>query len=190
MQPEKSDRRVRKTKRVIRDALTELMQEKGVKDITVRELSELADINRGTFYTHYRDVFDLLEQTEQEIFEEFNATISSYSAQDVLENTGIILKDIFTFLHDNAGICIALLGKNGDLNSVDRLRDLVKYKFLHEWVGENYTGPNKEYFCSFIISGFVGMIQYWLETGMRKSLDEMTELSANMLEYYKKHFTI
>lgn len=187
MQPKTVDRRVRKTKKLIRDALTELMRKKSVKDITVRELSDLADINRGTFYTHYKDVFDLLEQIEQEMFEEFNATISRYSAHDILVNPHMILMQIFTFLEKNAEICISLIGKNGDIAFVDRLRELVKYKFLHEWLGDNYIGPNKEYFCSFIISGFVGMIQYWLETGIKESTEEMTKMSTNMLEYYENY---
>ena len=53
------DRRVRKTKRQLRLALMKLMAEKSVKDISVRELAAIADINRGTFYIHYKDVYDL-----------------------------------------------------------------------------------------------------------------------------------
>lgn len=186
MQGKPVDRRVRKTKKAIRDALTELMREKSVKDITVRELSDLADINRGTFYTHYKDVYDLLEKTEQELFEEFNSTINSYSAKEVISNPGVILRQIFNFLEKNADICISLIGKNGDISFVDRLKELVRFKFLHEWLGDDYI-PNKEYFCSFIISGFVGMIQYWLETGLKQTPQEMTELSMSMIEHYKEY---
>lgn len=187
MKNETVDRRVRKTKKNIRDALTELMREKGVKDITVRELSELADINRGTFYNHYKDVFDLLEQIESEMFEEFSGAISSYTPQDVVEQPGIILSHIFFFLEENSQICLSLLGKNGDIAFVDRLKDLVKYKFLNELEGDGIFGPNKDYFFSFTISGFVGMIQYWLETGLKKSPQEMATLSKNMLEYYSNY---
>ena len=61
------DRRVRKTKRQLRLALMQLMAEKNVKDISVRELAAIADINRGTFYIHYKDVYDLLSQLEEEM---------------------------------------------------------------------------------------------------------------------------
>ena len=54
------DRRVRKTKRQLRLALMKLMADKSIKDISVRELAAIADINRGTFYIHYKDVYDLL----------------------------------------------------------------------------------------------------------------------------------
>ena len=61
------DRRVRKTKRQLRLALMKLMSEKSVKDISVRELAAIADINRGTFYIHYKDVYDLLSSLEDEL---------------------------------------------------------------------------------------------------------------------------
>lgn len=55
----KEDRRVRRTKKLLSQGLIELMQHKQVKDITVRELAERVDVNRGTFYLYYRDIFDL-----------------------------------------------------------------------------------------------------------------------------------
>ncbi len=54
-----ADRRKRKTKALLRQTLTRLLLEKDLKDITISELTELADINRGTFYLHYRDIYDL-----------------------------------------------------------------------------------------------------------------------------------
>lgn len=59
-----NEARVLQTKRMIRDALTLLMEEKGFEGITVRDLAEKAAINRGTFYLHYKDKYDLLEQSD------------------------------------------------------------------------------------------------------------------------------
>ena len=70
------DRRVRKTKKQLRQGLTQLLQTKNINEISVRELSDLVDINRGTFYLHYRDIYDLLDQIEQEMFEQFYQTIN------------------------------------------------------------------------------------------------------------------
>ena len=69
MEEKKVDRRVRKTKRQLRLALTKLLQETPIKDITVREIADMVDINRGTFYLHNKDVYDMLEQVEAEMFE-------------------------------------------------------------------------------------------------------------------------
>jgi AcrR family transcriptional regulator len=64
-QVKKEDRRVRRTKKLLTQALTELMQQKQVKEITVKELTDLADMNRGTFYLYYKDIYDMLESIEE-----------------------------------------------------------------------------------------------------------------------------
>lgn len=53
------DRRVRKTKKAIQDVFCELTKEKKLNEITIKELCAKADINKSTFYLHYRDIYDL-----------------------------------------------------------------------------------------------------------------------------------
>ena len=77
------DSRVRRTKRLLRQGLTELLKEKSIKKITVRELSERVDINRGTFYLHYKDIYDLVDQIEQELFAEYESILSNYTIADL-----------------------------------------------------------------------------------------------------------
>ena len=73
------DRRVRKTKRSLRKALTTLLLQKDLKDISVMELTDLADVNRGTFYLHYRDIYDLYENTENQMLDEFKSIIDRHN---------------------------------------------------------------------------------------------------------------
>ena len=58
------DRRVRKTKTQLKAGLAGLLKEKGINEITVTELTEQVDINRSTFYLHYRDIYDMMEKIE------------------------------------------------------------------------------------------------------------------------------
>lgn len=67
----RQERRVRRTRAMILNGFIQLMQQKPVKDISVRELADLVDINRSTFYLHYTDIYDLLEQTENNLMEQF-----------------------------------------------------------------------------------------------------------------------
>lgn len=60
----KNDQRIRLTKMLIRKAFTELLQNKPVQSISVKELCTAAGINRGTFYAHYTDIYDLMHQIE------------------------------------------------------------------------------------------------------------------------------
>ena len=77
MTDEKFDRRVVRTKQQIRRALIELLAEKGESSIAVRELAQRANINRGTFYIHYKDIHDLVSQLMEEAIEKLNYRINS-----------------------------------------------------------------------------------------------------------------
>ena len=71
---EKTDRRVRKTKNQLKLGLAKLMQQKSIKEITVKELVNEVDINRSTFYLHYTDIYDLLHSIEDELTIEITPT--------------------------------------------------------------------------------------------------------------------
>ena len=72
-----SDVRVRYTKMFIKQSLTELLKTKPLKKITVKEICEKAEINRATFYKHYLDVYDLLDQIENQLIEELKQALKA-----------------------------------------------------------------------------------------------------------------
>ena len=65
-----NDRRTKRTKLLLKNAFTELLSMKTLNEISVKELCELADINRGTFYLHYQDIYDLKQNLENELYEQ------------------------------------------------------------------------------------------------------------------------
>ena len=66
------NRSVRNTRRRLRDGLLQLLEVKPIHDVSVKELTELVDVNRGTFYFHYQDIYDLLHRIEDDFFEHFD----------------------------------------------------------------------------------------------------------------------
>ena len=171
MSTEAVDRRVRRTRKQLRECLVTLLKQKKVQDITVRELTELADLNRGTFYLHYKDVFDLLEKTESELLDDFNQLVMKHDAEDLKKHPYGIFVEIYTLAYDNADLVEILLGENGDLNFLNRLKQLIRDKCLHDWM-EVFRAGNPAIFdayFSFIVSGCVGLVQYWLKTGMKET---------------------
>ncbi len=177
------DRRGRKTKKQLRQGLTQLLQTKNINEISVRELSDLVDINRGTFYLHYRDIYDLLDQIEQEMFEQFSQTISRHSAQEFQTQPSVMFLDIFSFISEHEDMCKVLLSSNGDLTFVNRLKEVVRNKALHDWMEVYHTNETKhyDYFFSFIVSGCIGLMQTWLEGGKKESCESMAQLAERMI---------
>lgn len=183
MDNNKMDRRVRKTKKQLRQGLTKLLGEKGIKDITVRELSDLVDINRGTFYLHYKDVFDMVEQIENEMFENFRSVLDEHPAKALKGKPLPMIVDIFRFIRENSDMCRVLISKNGDMSFVNRLKELVRERCLNDWMEIFNTDKSQNfgYYCSFIVSGCIGLLQSWLETGLRESPEYMADLAERMI---------
>lgn len=179
MNAETVDRRVRKTRKQLRECLVALLKEKKIQEITVRELTDMADLNRGTFYLHYKDVYDLLEKTEAELQADFYGLFQKHDAVDLRQRPAVLFREIYTLVYDNADLIEILLGENGDLNFVNRLKKLIQEKCIHNWM-EVFRTDNPivfDAFCSFIVSGCVGLVQYWLQSGLKETPEEMARLT-------------
>ena len=118
------DRRVKRTKKLLKSTLAELLLEKNLRNITVRELAEKAVISRGAFYTHYDDIYDLSQQMENDVFEEFGA-IFQFDPGHTYEETFMSLID---YVYDNPAICQIFMGKGSESSFRDKLANLMEEK--------------------------------------------------------------
>lgn len=118
----KPDRRVRRTRAQLRQGLAQLMGEKSVNEVTVTELVDLVDINRSTFYLHYRDIPHMLECVEQELYEQIRHAMEQTLTGRFEGDTLAFLEDVFSILFANRDICAALLGPGGTLAFSTTLR--------------------------------------------------------------------
>lgn len=181
-----TDRRVRKTEESLKKCLSELMRTKSINEIKVADLAEKADINRSTFYLHYRDVFDLVEHIENNLinkislaFEELEKNrISGVSLLDFLD-------DVFTVVSDNSLMFSALLNKNGDINFQHKIKNFLRNKTKNitkqrfvTFLSDNHISLISDY-C---ISGVMGIAQTWISNPSLGSCHDMAVLSYNIIE--------
>lgn len=171
----KVDRRVVKTKERLYQVFVNLLASKPVKDITVKELSEGADINRATFYLHYNDVFDLLEQIEQEAIDRFKEMFAdlnpSFSDYEFMSSYIKLLE----FTGQNRELCKVLLGPNGDRSFFEKLVAIIVDKCLNK---ELYA----RYGFSFAASGCVGVMIDWINSGMDESPEMVAGYALSMVK--------
>ena len=88
MNGEKKDLRYSRTDRLLQEAFLELLKAKSVDRITIRDLTERARINRCTFYHHYQDIYDLLEQIEDGVMEHVLAAVILSVSVSISMKTG------------------------------------------------------------------------------------------------------
>ena len=183
--PSRQERRVRRTRAMILAGFIQLMQQKPVKDISVRELADLVDINRSTFYLHYTDIYDLLEQTENNLMDQFLAIIDKNHTSLTLQEFSDKLEQFFAILAENQPLCRALMSPNGDIAFVRKLEKLIAedgVKTLRLLSDEkDLDAQDLNYVASFFLSGCVGMIDLWLQDGCQQSAQHMADLSMKLL---------
>lgn len=182
MERREQDRRVRRTRKRLQAALAALLREKDLKDITVRELTELADVNRGTFYTHYKDLYDMREQMERELFQQLTEVLSAYGVENTQGSLRPILTAVFRFILENRELFATILGGEEPL-FFSRLQRLIYDMYLREWNGfydlGSVSGTN--YYLEFVVAGVVGLVRAWAQGGMAESAEDMAALAEQMI---------
>lgn len=182
------NRSVRNTKKKLQDALLKLLQEKNIGEITVKELTDAVDINRGTFYFHYSDVYDLLAEIEDRFFAKFYLMVNSIP---LTPGENDRLDAFFTFIGENADFCKIMLGPRGDIAFTRRVRQLILEKCSDIWDEQSASidGEVKNLFNAFIIHGCIGIVQEWLNDDCKASPMEISDLTATIVLSSIKQYT-
>jgi len=176
------DRRTRRTKKLLTEAFINLLSEKKLNEITIKELCEKADINRGTFYLHYQDIYDLKQQIETDLHEELVDLIRPFSNVNTLDSYQLFYS-LFIYTKKNETLFRAFLGPNGDISFLSNLKTLFKDYYLSALLHGHtisYT-KNLEYAYDFISAGFTGLVSSWLESEHPHSVEEMARLTSRMV---------
>lgn len=176
----KTDRRVQKTKERLYKVLVELLTEKPIKDITIKELSERADINRATFYLHYTDVFDLLDQLEWEIVHKFETICDDLNVNFNDKQFLRAFNRLLMLIQENKDLCVALFGPNGDKKFFTKLVRVV----LDKCFDQQYYS---DYGFSFALAGCVGIILHWIAGNMKESIPTVSETALTMINRVKSN---
>ena len=183
MTAKKLDRRKKYSRKVLKDSLLQLLKEKQFSNITVKEICEVADINRSTFYAHYADQYDLLEKIEIEIIEDLQTYLSSYNFKEqdqVLQMT----EKLIEYLATKKDEVHVLLNISGDYSFQLRVMN-VSEEYVAKQL-EAFDHIDKElfsYLITFIISGSVQVMKLWLDGDKEKTPKEMAILITNLINH-------
>lgn len=176
---QKSDRRVRRTKRMLAVTLVNLLAEKPLNRITVKEMTEIADVNRATFYRHYQDIYDMFNQIQDELLVDFKKTVMMQSLSSFADLETFYFRN-FNFVAENADLGQLLYGPNSD-QLLEKFKEVV-FDFFEQNSQISLSGVNN-YANSFITAGFVEVIKQWLNEGMPVPSKQMAEYMINSVRF-------
>lgn len=190
--PCSEDRRIKRSKKALRSALISLIEEKGFEAITVNDLCSAADLNRGTFYNHFRSKEHLLATFEDEVMADLaqiQTQMETFNVRDVvavrlMKRPLPFLVELFDYLRKQGKFLHAVLGPGGDAAFGPRLRDSVCTHLIQSVLHEQYRNDPSSfvsYYLAFYASAYLGVITHWIETGMKESSEEMALIAMRLL---------
>ena len=175
---EKIDRRIKRTKRQLRDALISLTLEKGFNSVTIRDITDRADVGYTTFFRHYPDKESLLADVLDSMGNEFVEMLMPHSLLTAPEKMGTLL---FEYVRENANLCRVLLDST---DTMVLLRSVQE--FAVEETRELFTGSLDgqvpfNLAANHMITSLVMLIRWWLENEMPYSPDRMGKITSQLI---------
>lgn len=182
------DRRVKMTKRILKEALIEIMHNKSIHEISIKKICQTADINRSTFYHHYSAPYELYEDIVDDILRDFGEIKDKNKAREFKSGSHYMLSlltDILTYIEERKDLFIVILGDKGNISVGEKLSNNVL-----KFIDENEASELAVYCTQFISSGVANIVWLWLNNESRKSPRDVA-LILTMIIYHgiKKVFS-
>jgi AcrR family transcriptional regulator len=178
MSPAPTDRRVRRTRELLRVALLSLIQEKGYDRLTVQDILDRADVGRSTFYAHYRDKDDLLLSG----FEDIRAALAAErdaAEMGVGRKVEFLQPMLVVFQHVGAHREFwEPLSRKGGADLVarilrDNVTDLVREHFRSQFPDAKGTQTQLEAAIQFVTGACMGLLSWWLDNDVPYPAEEL-----------------
>lgn len=155
-----TDTRVRYTKAILKESLLEILKTKPIAKVTIKELCDAAELNRGTFYLHYYEPNDVLKEIEEDFIREKMSFFDPYMKEDNPDQ----LAKLFGTIMSNRKLSLILFGRNGAPQFTERIRDMVRDGIISEWQKEfpKYAREDLAFVYEFVFPGAMNLILNWL----------------------------
>lgn len=183
--PNKIDRRVRYTKKAIRDSFIALLEQKPIEKISVTEICKGADINRGTFYSHYSDPFELRNALANELVEAIERRMTELGV------TSLTSLQSFNLLKEYRELLKIFAGPNGDHETIIKIISTQADKYLYETFNNLAKLPEQElsYIRTMLVSSIAITIKHWFDTDFEADPEVVSSLLENFCAHGTSGFT-
>lgn len=174
-----TDTRIKVTKALFHRALLDILKDKPIEQVSVKELVEAAELNRSTFYLHYSSPLDVLKEIENQFVEEKLAKFDSYwtGAMDQGRMAAII-----SIVLEDKELCRILMSEHGDPQFLISLKHLVKDGVVDGWK-KDHPRISKEkllFLYDYVFSGSTQLILSWIRDPQGVSPEEFSKLLENL----------
>ncbi len=171
-------RRVRMTRKMLRDALTELLREQPLEKTTVTDVCRQADVNRSTFYAYYRDVSQLLDEIEAEVLDHIPLKAEDVEGGYGSESYLATLEGFCRFVQEHDALFRMLFVQNESSGFYHRLVEWVVGEVLGREESQISIGSRMT--LVYCVNGVVGLLKDWISSGFAISAREFALIVIDM----------
>ena len=179
------DRRARRSRKLLKQGFMDLLREKGFARISVRDIAERADVNRGTFYLHYPDTTALMRSVEEDMLNEAQELVDAH-LQEAMEGNSLrpLFEPLLDYVVAHREACATLFKNDscsGFLEGIQRLACVNGRRLI----ARRYSALTEEqlsYFSSFVAFGLTGLMKTWFDRGMSLPKEELLETSDKLVK--------
>ena len=177
------DRRPQKTKRALKNVLVDLLQTRDLQTISIKEITDLADISRGTFYLHFDDIFALYQSIEFDVIENITQIIQTKVPIKDEDELDKIIGSIFEYLTDHIKECDALL-RTDSASFLSGVFERNRPRVSETWEASYGSKEHMQaYSYIFLSHGFAGVLKHWIAFGKLETPRQIAGIVKRLLSY-------
>jgi AcrR family transcriptional regulator len=179
-----------RSKHLIRQAFVELLLEKDLEKITVTDIINRADINRGTFYAHYQDIRAVIGQIENEIIDKLLEFLGEFRHKDFFQNPTPLLLKLARYIEEDEDFFRILINSKGSIQFLEKLKIIfVDYMKTDSSIPDTIrNSPDFSVRINFFAGGVVYLYQVWFRGETDYSINEMTLIISKMIRNSSNSF--
>ena len=170
------DRRVKLTKKILKESLIEIMHTKSINEISIKKVCEVADINRSTFYHHYQSPQELYDEIIDDIALEINGILEKSKGKNLTQSATIT--ELLTYVEDNRELFLVILSEKGNISIGERLN-----KIIGRFIGANKNSELARYCAQFISAGVANILWIWLNNETRLPPKDVAGLITTIMNH-------
>ncbi|MGH4138317.1 TetR/AcrR family transcriptional regulator C-terminal domain-containing protein [Clostridium sp.] len=168
------------TKQNLIDAFWCLYCEKRIEKITVKEITQKAGYNRGTFYEYFTDIYDVLKQIEESLIPTLHELPPITIAN---ENMGMPIDMFMKLYEENNKYYSVLLGDNGDPAFVSKLKNSTKPILKQAFSEKHGLDPIElDFILEYVLSAMIGIMSYWFRQDKVLTAEDLIALMHDLME--------